>query len=85
MTAGKEGAIGLMPPAGSQMNDEQLASILTFIRGSFGNNAAAVQSAEVKETRLMYSYRKTPWTEPELNAGGRGGRGGRGAGRGGGN
>src|SRR6185437_6999198 len=37
MTAGKEGAIGLMPPAGSQMSDEQLASILTFIRGSFGN------------------------------------------------
>ncbi len=64
-----------MPPAGSQMSDEQLASILTFIRGSFGNNATAVQPAEVRETRLMYSYRKTPWTEPEL-AGGRGGRGG---------
>jgi len=79
MTAGKEGSIGLMPPAGSQMTDEQLASILTFIRGSFGNNAPAVQPAEVKETRLMYSYRKTPWTEPELNAG-RGGRGGRGRG-----
>ena len=79
MTAGKEGAIGLMPPAGSQMNDEQLASILTFVRGSFGNNAAAVQPAEVKETRLMYSYRKTPWTEPELAAG-RGGRGGGGGG-----
>jgi mono/diheme cytochrome c family protein len=78
MTAGKEGAIGLMPPAGSQMTDEQLASILTFIRGSFGNHAAAVQPASVKETRLMYSYRKTPWTDAELNAGGRRGRGGRG-------
>ncbi len=82
MTSGKEGAIGLMPPAGSQMNDEQLASILTYIRGSFGNSAAAVQPAEVKETRLMYSYRKTPWTESELNAGGRGGRGGGGGGGG---
>jgi len=80
MTAGKEGPIGLMPPAGSQMTDDQLASILTFIRGSFGNSATPVQPAEVKETRLMYSYRKTPWTEAELSAGGRGGRGGGGGG-----
>ena len=77
MTAGKEGSVGLMPPLGGSMTDEQLASVLTYIRGSFGNNATAVQPAEVKETRLMYSYRKTPWSEAELgNGGGRGGRGG---------
>jgi len=34
-------------------------------RGSFGNRASAVQPAEVKETRLMYSYRKPPCTEQE--------------------
>jgi hypothetical protein len=56
------------------MSDDQLAAVLTYIRGSFGNSATAVQPAEVKETRLMYSYRKTPWTEQELAAG-RGGRG----------
>jgi hypothetical protein len=59
------------------MTDDQVAAILTYIRGSWGNAAAAVSPFEVKETRLMYSYRKTPWTDQELNAG-RGGRGGRG-------
>ena len=48
------------------MSDDQLAGVLTYIRGSFGNSSSAVQPAEVKETRLMYSYRKTPWTEAEL-------------------
>lgn len=74
---GKEGPMGLMPPAGAGMSDDQVAAILTYIRGSWGNTAPAVNPAEVKETRLMYSYRKTPWTEAELSAG-RGGRGGRG-------
>ena len=74
---GKEGAKGLMPPVGASMTDDHLAAILTYIRGSWGNTATAVSPFEVKETRLMYSYRKTPWTDQELNAG-RGGRGGRG-------
>jgi mono/diheme cytochrome c family protein len=73
MTAGKESPSGLMPPLGAKMTDEQLAAVLTFIRGSFGNRATPVQPAEVKETRLMYSYRKTPWTERDLTAGRRGG------------
>ena len=75
MTGGKEGPYGLMPPLGARMTDDQLAAVLTYIRGSFGNRGTPVQPAEVKETRLMYSYRKTPWTEAELSAG-RGGRGG---------
>jgi mono/diheme cytochrome c family protein len=75
MTAGKEGSVGLMPPLGSRMSDDDLAAVLTYIRGSFGNRANPVQPAEVKEARLMYSYRKTPWTDAELSQG-RGGRGG---------
>jgi hypothetical protein len=69
--------MGLMPPLGSSMTDEQAAAVLTYIRGSWGNNASPVNPLELKESRLMYSYRKTPWTEQELSAG-RGGRGGRG-------
>jgi hypothetical protein len=66
-----------MPPLGSTMSDADVAAVLTYIRGSFGNTATPVQPAEVKETRLMYSYRKTPWTEQELKQGrGRGGGGG---------
>jgi mono/diheme cytochrome c family protein len=79
MLNGKEGPVGLMPPLGAKMSDDQLAAVLTYIRGSFGNRAPAVHPAEVKETRLMYSHRTTPWTEAELS-GGRGGRGGRGPG-----
>ena len=58
------------------MTDDRLAAVLTYIRGSFGNSATPVQPAEVKETRLMYAYRKMPWTEAELGAGRGGRRGG---------
>jgi len=76
MTGGKEGPYGLMPPIGARLTDDQVAALLTYIRGSFGNRATPVQAAEVKETRLMYAYRKTPWTEAELSAGRGGRRGG---------
>src|SRR6185436_8704241 len=60
---GKEGPMGLMPPAGASMTDEQVAAVLTYIRGSWSNTSPAVSAPEVRETRLMYAYRKTPWTE----------------------
>jgi mono/diheme cytochrome c family protein len=66
LLSGKEGKIGLMPPAGATMSDEELASVLTYIRGSFGNTASPVQPAAIKEWRAAYAYRKTPWTEQEL-------------------
>lgn len=66
LTAGKEGAIGLMPPAGAAMTDEELAGVLTYIRGAFGNTAAPVPVAGVKEWRAAYAHRATPWTAQEL-------------------
>src|SRR5690606_14647790 len=66
LLSGKEGKIGLMPPAGATMSDEELASVLTYIRGSFGNTASPVQPAAIKEWRAAYAHRKTPWTEAEL-------------------
>ncbi len=63
---GKEGAIGVMPPLGAGMSDDELAGVLTYIRRSFGNSAPPVVPAEVKETRQAYSHRDTPWTEAEL-------------------
>jgi mono/diheme cytochrome c family protein len=66
LMAGKEGKIGLMPPAGATMSEEELASVLTYIRGSWGNNAAPVAPAEIREWRQMYAARKTPWTDAEL-------------------
>jgi len=41
---------GGMPPLGHQ-SDEEIASVLTFIRSSFGNDAPAVTAADVAEIR----------------------------------
>jgi len=63
---GKDGSIGEMPPLGQSLNDEQLAQVLTYIRGSFGNTASPIRPALAKEFRLSYAYRKKPWTDKEL-------------------
>jgi mono/diheme cytochrome c family protein len=63
---GKDGPIGEMPPLGQSLSDEQLAQVLTYIRGSFGNSAAPIHPEAAKEFRLLYAYRKKPWTEQEL-------------------
>jgi mono/diheme cytochrome c family protein len=68
LTAGKEGTIGLMPPAGQTMSDEDLAAVLTFVRGSWGNPGAPLSPAEVKTLRARYAERTTPWTDAELQA-----------------
>jgi mono/diheme cytochrome c family protein len=66
LTNGKEGAIGVMPPLGAGMSDDDLAAVLAYIRRSFGNAASPTHPAEVKETRAAYSHRTAPWTEAEL-------------------
>ena len=65
---GKEGSIGLMPPVAS-FSDEQLAGVMTYIRGSFGNIADPVNEIAMKEYRQAYTFRDTPWTEEELAPG----------------
>jgi mono/diheme cytochrome c family protein/glucose/arabinose dehydrogenase len=78
--SGKEGPVGLMPPLGASLSDEQIAAVLTYIRREWGHTASAVAPADVKEVRGMTSSRSRPWTEDEISrlVGGRGGRGGRG-------
>ena len=63
---GKEGAIGEMPPLGQSLSDEQLAQVLTYIRGAWGNNASPIRPVLAKEYRQLYAYRKKPWTDQEL-------------------
>ena len=41
LLGGKEGAIGLMPPLGGALNDEQIAAVLTYIRREWGHTALA--------------------------------------------
>jgi len=76
LLAGKEGQIGLMPPLGASLTDEQIASALTYIRRSWGHTAAPVDPMNVMELRALTKGRTKPWTDQELLAAGRGGRGG---------
>lgn len=65
---GKEGSVGLMPPIGSALNDEQIAGVLTYIRRSWGNTAAPVDPGLVKSIRALTAGRTRPWTDEELLA-----------------
>lgn len=42
---------GMMPPH-NFLNDQQVADVLTYVRNSFGNKAAAVTVTEVKALRV---------------------------------
>jgi mono/diheme cytochrome c family protein len=64
---GKEGAM-LMPPVGASLTDDQLASVLTYIRRSWGNSASAITPEAVHDVRAETQGRTKPWTEEELRA-----------------
>jgi mono/diheme cytochrome c family protein len=64
---GKEGQVGLMPPLGSVLTDDQIAAVLTYTRRAWGNQGAPVEAAAVGEIRKATTDRTRPWTEPELN------------------
>ena len=65
---GKEGTIGLMPPLGQVLTDDQIASVLTYVRRQWGNTGSPVESQAVKDTRAAVSARTRPWTNAELTA-----------------
>ncbi len=77
LLAGKEGTMGLMPPLGGALNDDQIASVLTYVRREWGNTGAPVSVEDVREVRGLTKTRTRPWTDAELTPAGRG-RGGRG-------
>jgi mono/diheme cytochrome c family protein len=64
---GKEGQVGLMPPLGSALSDDQIAATLTYIRREWGHTASAVDAATVKEVRGATVSRTRPWTADELS------------------
>jgi mono/diheme cytochrome c family protein len=74
---GKEGPVGLMPPIGSTLNDEQIASVLTYVRREWGQAGEPVNAETVRTTRAETASRTRPWTHDELLAMLPGGRGGR--------
>jgi mono/diheme cytochrome c family protein len=74
LLSGKEGPMGLMPPLGTALNDEQVASVLTYVRREWGNSGSPVSPEDVREIRGLTKSRSRPWTDAELQTG-RGGRG----------
>jgi mono/diheme cytochrome c family protein/glucose/arabinose dehydrogenase len=68
LLSGKEGPVGLMPPVGSVLTDEQIASVLTYVRREWGQAASPVDPAVVKTVRDATAGRTRPWTHDELLA-----------------
>ncbi len=46
LVGGKEGPIGLMPPLGPALTDEQIAAALTYVRRAWGHTGLGRRSAE---------------------------------------
>jgi mono/diheme cytochrome c family protein len=65
---GKEGPIGLMPPVGSALNDDQIAAVLTYIRREWGQTGSPVDRDEIRAVRALTAGRARPWTNEELLA-----------------
>jgi mono/diheme cytochrome c family protein len=59
---------GVMPGQEQALSDAKIASILTYVRGSFGNTGSPVTAEIVAEARKEHAARTTSWTEEELKA-----------------
>lgn len=62
----KDVTYSLDMPAMGVFDDQQLASILTYIRREWGHTAAPVEPAAIKQLRETLSARKDAWTQEEL-------------------
>jgi len=58
---------GAMPPWGSFLDDEQVATLLTYIRSSWGNEAEPVTADEVASVRKATQDIDQMWTQQTLN------------------
>ena len=56
----------LMPPQGAALNNEQIASVLTYVRNSFGNKGSVVTPDQVQAIREAEKARTAMWTQAEL-------------------
>jgi mono/diheme cytochrome c family protein/glucose/arabinose dehydrogenase len=65
---GKEGTAGMMPPVGQTFTDEQVASVLTYVRREWGHASPPVDATLVGTIRAATKERTRPWTNDELGA-----------------
>ena len=55
-----------MTPFGGMLNDEEMASVLTFVRNSFNNNAPPISPEKVKEVREKIKDKQGFYSADEL-------------------
>lgn len=60
------GAMPSFGPMGTNLRDEQIAYVLTYIRSEWGNAAPEVTKDTVTRVRAEIADRKKAWTEAEL-------------------
>ncbi len=53
---------------GMPISDAELATLLTYIRSSWGNSASAISTEDVARVKVATADRTTAWTAPELTA-----------------
>jgi mono/diheme cytochrome c family protein len=53
-------------PAHGFMNDDQLSSILTYVRNAWGNRSGTISKEDIADYRKSHSSRLSPWTEKEF-------------------
>ena len=58
----------IMPPQEAMLTDEKIAAVISYVRASFGNKAAAVKPEVVAEARKKFMSKATMWSEAELKA-----------------
>ena len=63
---GKEGPVGLMPPLGGVLSDEQIAAVLTYVRREWGQTGSPIDPETVTQVRPLTAERTRPWTNDEL-------------------
>jgi mono/diheme cytochrome c family protein len=63
---GKEGSVGLMPPLGATLSDNEVAAVLTYVRREWGQTGTPVEPGMVASVRADTSSRQRPWTNDEL-------------------
>ncbi|QEA38938.1 cytochrome c [Pistricoccus aurantiacus] len=52
---------GRMPTFGRDLEDDQIAAILSYVRESWGNQAPAIEAQTVAEQRQRFAERTGPW------------------------
>jgi mono/diheme cytochrome c family protein len=58
--------LGVMAPLEAALDDQKLADVMTYVRGSFGNTAAPVTLEDAKKFREQWKDVKAPVTRAKI-------------------